>query len=334
MKDTNFGIRHVLLAVFVYLFYLIFKPFLGVIVLAAIFALVGYPLHRKFRSKVGSSFSSVILTVLVLVLIVGPLAFLMGMISREAFLFVQNFDVDSFTSFLDGIQRDGIFGFEIDIESMKNSVIEGAKNFGGFVASSSGRALSAIANSLGLFFVFLLMLFYFLRDGEKLSDGVLKVLPYSKKEKTALVDAFVSTSKTVFVGNFTSAFISGVIAYIGFLAFGLEAPVIWGLLAALMSLIPTVGNLFLYVFALVIVWASGGWAIALGFAVYYLVLEIGLVENLVKPKLIEDRLGLHPVFVFLALVGGVNAFGAMGILYGPIVLTFLASSYKFYVNGK
>lgn len=331
MKNNANLIHGIILLGLIYLFLTILQPFLASIVMALVFAIVFCPVFEKiqksFRSKDGlAAFVTVLLTLFIIII---PIIVLLGMIGQQAVNFLQDFDLENAQAFFKNNQSFTIFNYEINLAEQQEKILASLQSVSVFIANQAASIIGLVLNSVSMFFVFLLLYFYFLKDKVQLLESVQKAIPYDAKQSKALMQQFHSISKTVFFAITGAAFVSGVFAAIGFHFFGLGSPLIWGLLVGLFSLIPTVGSLFVYLLGAVVAFYVGGWQTALGLAVFYTVFELVINENIIKPKLLDDRLAIHPILVFFAIVGGVNAFGAMGILYGPIVVVLLGSIYQF-----
>jgi len=199
------------------------------------------------------------------------------------------------------------------------------------VALGAGAAISGY---ILLFFVFIFLYFYFLKDGELILDKLKKLMPFEKKQNQFLMEEIEHTAKTVIVGNLGTAVISGVVAYIGFVLLGLEGALIWALLAAILSLIPTIGSLVVYIIAGLILGLLGGWYMAVALVVYYILAEVFFVQSYIKPKLVEEKFGVHPILVFFGLVGGVMIFQSAGILYGPLIVVAFVTIFDFLVDDN
>ncbi len=317
---------------FAYLFFLIFKPFIPALVLALAFAIVAAPLTQIFRKKVGlgdsmSAFLTVLLTLLFIIL---PLTLLLTLLTKEAIVFAKTIDFEALNQAFNSLTTWNIFGYQIDLTALKENLVSTLSSLGSYASSKSLTLLSSISNSLFLFFVFLLLYFYFLRDQNTLLKNLKNVLPYEKAQQKTLFTSFHEISKTIFYGNTLCALIAGLVAYLGFLIFGFKGALIWGLLAAIFSFIPTVGTLLIYLTGIVLLAFTDGWVAAVSMAVYFVVVEMLLRETWIRGKILEDKLKFHPIMVFFALVGGVGAFGSMGLVYGPLIITFLGTLYQFY----
>jgi predicted PurR-regulated permease PerM len=336
MPKTQTAIKYTFLAIFTFLFAVIVWPFLPAILFALIFSIVFFPLHQYLRKKLNFSKNlPAVLTVLAsTILILIPLFILVGLIAKETIIFVQNFNPDQFADQIGSYSMLSVFGYEINLTSYFNGILEAIKNAGQAIGSYAIQVGSNIIRVIFLFFVFLFVYFYFLRDSEILITKLKKLLPFARLQNKKLMSEFNSVSKTVFIGMLVSALLSGFAAYIAFAVFGVPGALIWGLLAGLLSLIPAVGAAIIYLIGLVIVGVTSGFTGALFLLGYFVLIELVLLQSFIKPKLIDDKISVHPVLVFFALVGGVGVFGSIGILYGPIIVVLFASTVEFMLETQ
>ncbi|MFC1810290.1 AI-2E family transporter, partial [Patescibacteria group bacterium] len=176
--------------------------------------------------------------------------------------------------------------------------------------------------------------FFFLRDGSALVKRCRGLLPFTGPQNKELFEKFYNTSKTVFIGYLIAAFLSGVAAYIAFSLFGIPGAVIWGLLAGLLSLIPTVGVIVVYLIGTIIAGLTFGvWGV-LGFIAFYVVVEAIGMQAVLRPKMVDEKISMHPILVFFSLIGGISAFGSIGIIYGPLIMVMFISIFDFIVGTK
>lgn len=332
MNNFQNTLKTIILLVFAYLAYVLISPFVGVIIVSIVFAIIFSPLFEYFckKLKINSGLAAFLTVFLSSLFVILPLLSLIPLLIREALIFSHNFDLNGFLQFLQSFSNINIFGYKPDFQFEPKAILDASSAIGPFIAAKGLEITGEVSNSIGVFLIFLILYYYFLKDGAFLFKSFQGVLPYEKKEQAILIDSFKKVASTVFVGNFLAAMLSGLIAFIGFWIFGLPSPIIWALLAILLSFIPTAGPLLLYLLGIIILFFSGAGLSALGLAIYFIVLELVLRENFIKPKLLDDKLSFHPIFIFFALVGGVSAFGSLGLFYGPIILTFLASLFQFH----
>ena len=331
--SVNSVLKLLIFGFFAYLFFLIITPFFPSIVLALALAMVFYPLKKRLKQlKMGDGWAAFLTVVITLLFIVLPLAGLIALLTQEALRFAHSTDLAALQEALSHLSTWNFFGYQLDLSSLKESLMSGLSSVGSYLSGKSLDILSVISNSLFLFFVFLLLYFYFLRDADHLLKNLKTLLPYTAAEQKKLITSFQQICQTIFYGNLLSALLAGVVAYLGFLIFGFKGALIWALLAFIFSFIPTLGTLLIYVAGMVILIFSSGWLAALLMLTYFIVIELLLRENWLRGKLLEDKLNFHPILVFFAIVGGVTTFGSLGLIYGPLIITFLGAFYQFYLT--
>lgn len=328
-------LKTVLILVLTYLLFIIIKPFVAPLVVAGIFAIVFNPFFRKLKNlKINKTVSALIVVGVTLFFIIIPVLSLIGLIANEAIEFTKSININEIQKVISEINTLEFINYEISLEKVQNSLINNLQNIGTFVSSKSLNALSTIGNSILLFFVYLILYFYLLRDSEEILKEIRKISPFGKKETNKIINVSNEIIKTIFHGNLLSALTAGGIAYIGLRLAHVPSPIIWALLAGIFSLIPTMGTLFVYIITIFITWIGLGYSSALFLLGYFLIVEILLRENIIKPWLLDDRLKFHPILIFFALVGGVTAFGSIGLFYGPIIIAFMEVVYQSYKTIK
>jgi predicted PurR-regulated permease PerM len=167
--------------------------------------------------------------------------------------------------------------------------------------------------------VALFLLFFFLRDREELLDGLRGMLPLSASESARLFRQVDDAVYVVMYGKLAVCIVQGVLGGLMFWWLGLPAPILWGSAMALAAILPMVGT--------AIIWGPGALFLLLqGEPGKALILAawgcfvVGLVDNLMQPAIVKDRLHMHIVPVFLAILGGLFAFGFSGVILGPLIL--------------
>lgn len=336
MPKAQDAFKYTLLIVFTFLFLLIIWPFLPAIVFAVIFAIVFTPLYRVFNKKLGwnNSLSGIIVLILTIVFILTPILLFMGLITKEAIYFVQTFDQQGFIDFILNNSVINIFGYEINLTLYTSGLLELLRNTGQIVGQNLLSVGSNVLRFIFLFFVFLFVYFFFLRDGKALVKKSRALLPFTKAQNKELFQKFYNTSKTVFIGYLIAALLSGIAAYIAFTLFGIPGAVIWGLLAGFLSLIPTVGTVVVYLIGTIVAGLTFGiWGV-LGFIAYYIVVEAVVLQAVIRPKMVDEKISMHPILVFFSLIGGIGAFGSIGIIYGPLIVVMFVSIFDFIVGTK
>jgi len=320
----------VLLAVSFTLAFFIFRPFLLPLSLAAIFAVVLYPVYARLLSRVKWEGVAALLTMLVgIVCILIPLGFVGFQIFREAQQLYVSLTAGDGGAHLESFIREAqnilariapiLGGLSFDLSASLNSYAQTALSW--FI-EHLGSAFSSIAKTLLSFLVFIIAFYYLLRDGEKLKQAIIFLSPLADADDRSVFDRLKRAVNSVIRGNLAIALIQGTLTAIGFTIFGIPNSVLWGSVAAIAALIPGVGTSLVLIPGVVFLFITGAYPQGAGLLLWG-VLAVGLVDNFLGPKLVGRGMKLHPLIVLLSVLGGIAFFGPAGIFLGPLSISLL-----------
>jgi predicted PurR-regulated permease PerM len=201
--------------------------------------------------------------------------------------------------------------------------VEAVKNASGraasFIAAQAGGLLRDIVVFIFNLVVMLFALFFFFRDGRALMTRVRRALPFEPvRSEKMLLEARDLIHASLVAGLIVAA-AQGAAGGLMFAVLGVGAPLFWGVVMAFFSLLPMVGAWVVWGPAAIILIASGSVTrgvimIALGVGI------VGMIDNVLRPALLSGRTQLNGLLVFISLLGGISAFGLIGIVLGPIVV--------------
>jgi predicted PurR-regulated permease PerM len=313
------------------------RGFLQPIFWAIAFGIIVFPLHvwlvQRMRGRESlAAGASVLLLVVVVIL---PLIGIGAAVTNEAAGLVQRVSAggvdidsryrrvqDSMPSVIGLLQRLGI-----DPEKLEGQLSTAAVNISSFIASS---ALSIGKDSLRatiFFFLMLYLLFFFLRDGTKLLEGLVRALPLGDTRERELFARFAQVSRATIKGTLVVGAVQGLIGGVTFAFLGVSAPVLWGVMMALASLVPAAGPALVWLPAAIILIASGH--VAGGIVLILVgVFVIGLVDNLLRPVLVGRDTKMPDYLILLSTLGGLAGFGFAGIVIGPIIAALFLSIWQ------
>jgi predicted PurR-regulated permease PerM len=177
--------------------------------------------------------------------------------------------------------------------------------------------------------IFLMMLFFLLRDGDDLRESLRGISPFTRGQETELLEHLGNTVKAVLQAMIIVPLIQGVVAFFGFWAFGLPSPLLWAVMVVFAALIPILGSPLAWIPAALYFLANGDMGRALGMTAYG-VFVISMVDNIVKPIILRGSAQIHTMLGFLSIMGGLLAFGPKGLIVGPVVLSLVLSAYRIY----
>jgi len=329
MNPTQQIFKYALFAVLLYLVAIIISPFFTAIVFAAFFAAAFGPLNEKLSAKMNKSISSLITVLGTIIIILIPLSVFIGLVAREAIKFISAFDTEKFLGFLNQYNNFEIWGQRINTAAMETNLQQGLNTAAKTIYQIAMDAGASIMNFGVLFFVFLFLYYYFLKDGKEIVEITKKLLPFTKSQNTHLIGQCKRVAETVFKGYLFIAIISGLIAYTGFYALQVPGAIIWAILATILSLIPTIGVFLVYLAAALFTIPLAGYGTFALLMIYYLIMDLVIKENLIKPAVLDNKFKIHPILIFFAIIGGVHAFQSAGMLYGPLIVILFISVLNF-----
>ncbi len=308
----------VILAVAGWVVWAMLRPYVTILLLGAVFAVLLKPLERALVRKLGrpALAASIVIATVLGCIIVPPALFGRAIVSEtlETYRELRSSD-DSFPP-PDVRER-----LPDSVVAATDALVQGLRGRLASFAGNAFQAASNVASNVASFFfglfVFLFTLYYLLRDGDRILQVTADLLPLSRAHENTIFTKLSEAVNGVVKGSLLVALSQGVLATIGFWIFGLPQPLLWGTFATVASLLPTIGTAIATVPAALYLLASGGVLPAAGLAAWSLIL-VGNVDNLLRPQLVGSKANLHPLWVLLSVIGGIEVFGFMGFLLGPI----------------
>jgi predicted PurR-regulated permease PerM len=177
--------------------------------------------------------------------------------------------------------------------------------------------------------IFLMMLFFLLRDGDDLREGLRGISPFTRGQESEVLEHLGNTVKAVLQAMIIVPLLQGIVAFVGFWAFGLPSPLLWAVMVIFAALIPILGSPLGWIPAAIYFLANGDMNRALGMAAYG-TFVISMVDNIVKPIILRGSAQIHTMLGFLSIMGGLLAFGPKGLIVGPVILSLVLSAYRIY----
>ena len=348
------GVALTLVVAMAYAFFLVFAPFFRAIAWALILAILLAPAHHWLARWVPRGGPRAALTcVLAALLLLGPVLTVGSFLVAElagGFRTVQaaaesgaiaDFDPRNWAAvawvrdtveawvapYLPDFTVDRYLDFErLNLQATVASV---AQELSQWLLGQTGSALSNLADLTFTVVIIWLTLFYLLRDGEALLGRAIELLPYPDAQKDAMLSRLNGVVVSSVYGGMAVALAQGALGGIAFAIVRLPSPVLWGTVMAALSFLPLVGSALVWGPAAIVLVVQGRWIAAI-FIAGWGMLVIGLVDNLLRPVLISGRTRMHPLAVFFAVVGGIKAFGFLGLFLGPVLVAGVAGVLELY----
>jgi predicted PurR-regulated permease PerM len=216
----------------------------------------------------------------------------------------------------------------ISLAQLQGWMVEGTRRLLEALVASGGSFVMGALGTAASFMLMLFVLFFVLRDGAAVARKVVRMLPIGDRRRARLWQHLADVTRAVFLGIGVTALVQGVLVGVGFWIAGLPSPLVFGVVAVLVALIPMVGS--------ALIWAPGALFLAVrgehGHAIFLAAwgaIIVGMVDNFLRPMLISGRAEVPTLAVFVGVMGGLAAFGFIGLFVGPIVLGLLVALFRY-----
>jgi predicted PurR-regulated permease PerM len=316
-----------LFATFIFTFF-IFQPFWIVLILGTSFAIVLHPVYAWLKNKKLPEWLSALVTLILFILLLcGPL------LGIGAIVFNQSQDVYRVV-----VSEGNAQPFLYSIENRINNILPEFINFDinqrttEFISYLSKNIANIFSTTVSAFFSFLLMLliiFYLLKDGARWKKAIVLISPLQDKEDERIITRLASSVNAVIKGYMFVALIQGVVMGIGLWIFNVPNPALWGVVAAVSSLLPMIGTALVSVPAIIFLFATGNTIASLGLIIWSVV-AVGTIDNFLSPIIVGKKIHLPSIIILFSVLGGISLLGPVGILIGPLTVSLLYTLISIY----
>ena len=308
----------------------ILSPFFDAILWGTILAILFAPLNRRLLWSMGQrqTAAAFLTVVIVLLIVILPLSLIGSLLVQEALNTFQNFQagkydfagylqhaLDALPNWLrDRLDDFGLMNLASIEEKFSSSLLQGGQFLAGKAFNIGQNTFDFVINLC----IVLYLLFFLLRDGEKLIRHIRAAIPLSAVLQRELFSSFTTVIRATVKGNLVVALAQGSLGGLAFWVLGVRAPVLWGVVMTILSLLPAVGSALVWVPVAIYFLLTGAWwrGIAL---IAFGVCVIGLVDNVLRQILIGKDTKLPDYVVLIATLGGMAIFGIDGFVIGPVI---------------
>jgi predicted PurR-regulated permease PerM len=285
-------------------------------------------MHRRIRAETRKpTLAAALSTVLVVLFILLPVTLVTVAVVRELTQVAQSFQAPDhswnvptppFVAWL--LERIGQYvDITIDRELARKFLAERMQTWGAALAASTlivvGGAVGAVTQTLLVIFT----LFYFFRDGERIRQATYEMVPLERVQWQDIISRTKDVIAATVYGVLAIAAIQGTLGTFIFWVLGLPSPLLWGVVMFFLSMIPMAGAFLVWVPAAIYLALTGSITQAVILVVWG-VLVIGGIDNILSPRLVGRRACLHELLIFFAVLGGLQLFGVLGLILGPVVV--------------
>ncbi|MFN3728091.1 MAG: AI-2E family transporter [Fimbriimonadaceae bacterium] len=304
-------------------------PFLGAFLWAAVISVLLSPIHRRLLQRFSPNASAALATLIAIVVIGVPLAVIGSLVVLQAGRVVSDMKAKSeapvgsstVAQILERVdesikpisERIGADGFSTTLFYKENRE-DVVRYLSGWVA----KAAAGLIQGLLMIVIALITMYYLMRDGWRLREPTLELLPLPREQSEMVLQRMYDTIHAVFIGVVLVAILQGVVAAVGYAIVGLPNWTLWGLITTIACVIPLVGAPAVYIPATLYLLANGkNWQ---AFLILGLGIAISQFDNFFRPAVISARIKQHELPLFFSLMGGAVVMGPIGLIGGPVVL--------------
>ena len=318
-----------LLGTLTLVFFAILRGFFQPIFWASITGIVFLPVQRRVERRIpGRPSTAALLTLLaILVTVLVPTILIAGAVADQGLQLYQSLEsgaVDPgalLERVEDGLPEEAVGALErmgIAPDSIQERISQAAVDASGFIA---GMALSVgqnVGRFTAMFFIMLYLLFFVLRDGERMLETLMWAIPLGDDRERDLFAKFSEVGRATIKGTLVVGAVQGMLGGIIFAVLGIQGAVFWGVVMIFLSILPAVGATLVWLPASIILMLGGAWVrgvILLTFGV----VVISLVDNVLRPILVGRDTKMPDWLILVSTLGGLTTFGISGFVIGPIV---------------
>lgn len=313
----------VIFAIAAYLCWLVLRPFVGVLMWAIVLVVVFYPAHRRLEAWTGNPGSAAALsTLLVILTILLPVVGVTFAVAREMSGAVEHvqgglgqiLDIPAIQPAVRWLGR------YVDLDSLRSSeyVRDHLQAWSAAIAGPTLMFVGGVLNALVQTLLVVFTMFYFFRDAEPLRKALYDIVPLEYEQSNDILLRTRDVIGATIYGVLAISAIQGTLGFLIFFLLGLPSPLLWGVVMFLMSMIPMAGAFVVWVPAAIYLLLTGSYFKAILLAVWG-VLVIGSIDNFLSPRLVGRRARLHELLIFFSVLGGLQVFGVLGLVIGPVL---------------
>jgi len=317
------------------LLFFILKPYLGVIFISGVLAIVFYPVYKRlayqFNGK--NNLAAFATTFLILAFIIVPIIVTFTLLLKETVDLYNSIALGSGSEGLlsqagrvmerlDTLLPSGVINPQINLEIYARNILD-------WIIGHFDSIFIAVFGGILNFILMLISLYYLFISGEKIKNSLILWSPLPDRYDAEFIQTLKSSINAVLKGRILVSIVQGIFVGIGFAIFGVGSPVLWGFIGGIASLIPILGTSIITVPAIAYLFFSHHVGAGIGLLIWGTV-AVGLIDNIISVIFLKDKIKIHPLIVLFSILGGVELFGAIGFLVGPVVVSALVALMKIY----
>ncbi|MDB4987794.1 MAG: hypothetical protein JWN04_2972 [Myxococcaceae bacterium] len=321
----------------------VLRDFVTDVVLGLLIAGTARPVYLWVvkRLKGRTNIAAIIVTGLVTIAVAVPAVLLIASLSQQAagaYQIIHDWlQTENANSTLSGQGWFGtrarrtceLFGIQYSPTAMRSAALNGAGAIATYLTTQLNTVVTNVIAAIYHFALMIIVIFYGLVDGPALKRRLFDLSPLPDDEEELIVSKFKDVGSAILFGSGSASIIQGTLGGIAMWAAGIPSPLFWGAILAIFAFLPLAGTNLVVIPATAYLFFDDRLGTALAF---FLVCNVQglLIDNVLTPRLVGERMQMHSLVIFLSLIGGISTFGMGGLVYGPLVAAFLLTVLDLY----
>lgn len=332
----------VLILFALYLAYRVFSPFLTPIVFSSVLAAIFYPLFTRISDKLGGRETIAAVAVLLIVIFcvfLPAFFFLTGLVTQAATSIAELTGWLRSPDFQDLLTKarvetvlawlqDKLPFMDFSGLDFQSGLIQFSRKVGETMIAMGTSILGNAFNVLMQFAIMLFVLFFFLKDGRRMVAYIKFLSPLHEDQEDSIIENLRNVSRSVLVGGLMVALLQGFAGGVGLSFVGIPS-LFWGTMMGFTSLVPVLGTGIVWAPATIYLLIVGKWQASL-FLLVWCGVGVTSIDTFLRPYFMREASGMPLLYIFLSVIGGLQAFGPAGLLYGPLILSFTMVMLRIY----
>ncbi|MWV41391.1 AI-2E family transporter [Natrialba sp. INN-245] len=316
------GVLLAVVVIFAYLSWQLVVPFLQYVLGAVLIAFVLYPLQERLERVSSPGIAAFVLVVLAIVGFIVPFVLVALVVADDAADMVTSVDPQDLqiADLEEWIASET--GIEVDVTE---TVADSGEQIGSILVDQTTAWISTITHTLIGFGLTLFLLYYLLKEGDRLMAWIRDRTPLPSDVQEDFYGELDEVMWAVLAGHVLIAIVEGAIAGLGLFATGIPNAAFWTFVMIVLSLVPLIGAFLVWGPAVLYLFATGEPLLAIALAVYSAIV-VGVADDYLRPIVVDRYADLSPAIIILGVLGGIYAFGIMGLFFGPVVIGALIAT--------
>jgi predicted PurR-regulated permease PerM len=327
----------VLFAGALYAFWRTIEPIWVPLLLGMVIAVGAHPLHEKLLRKLGRRRTggvAFILTGLVMVVALALLAFLVFVVGNRLFAIAK-----SMAARYQNRGPAGLLGRDVTVllgrlgirpDNIQDRITDAANSLADLLGHGATGIVASLFSAIFIFIFTAITSYYLLREGRGGTSWLVEMVPLPNGQVEEIVKDVRDVTRAMLMSTGLMSLYQAVTSGIGYWVLGVDSPIVWASLTGIASILPALGTALVWFPIAIVLMATGHLYKGIGVMLWGGLVVVFVADYLLRPKLVGTRIKMNDLLVFVAIFGGIEAFGILGLVLGPIAVAVLLSLLRIY----